>query len=229
MKTIAASLLLAVVLPVHSQSMPSQADIDRKLGELRKQLPDQLDRAQQQAGVVKREVRPDTTPPVQRPASAGDPAALASRFSNDAARQVVKEDDRGAPVMVFVSLSMPRESLRRLAADSARAGVPMLFRGLKYGVGPGAVPRGLAELKPYVELGASILIDPEPFQAYSVDVVPAFIVAERPAGCSENGCQAGAAKVVGDVTLAYAMAQLTERTDGVGRLARDVAARLPRP
>jgi type-F conjugative transfer system pilin assembly protein TrbC len=225
-RVLALLVLAASVQASGAQTMPAQRDIDEQVRKIRKVLPTQLERAQRETG-VRSTIRPDAVPPPQGPATNADPGAIASRLA--AGRSESSEERREHPVLVFVSLSMQPESLKRLARDTARAGVPMVFRGLRYGVGPGAIPKGLAELKLFVELGANVLIDPDQFATYSVDVVPSFIVTQSAAGCSTDECAVGTAKLVGDVSLAYAMAQLTGRRDEVGRRAREVASRLPPP
>jgi len=104
-----------------------------------------------------------------------------------------------------------------------------MVRGLKYGVGVDNIRRGLAELQPYAELGATILIHPEGFDQYSVTVVPTFVVdPEASSGCADGRCTARAQRVIGEVTLEFALDEFSRHGGEVARIARDASSSLKR-
>lgn len=103
--------------------------------------------------------------------------------------------DSGPPVGVLVSFSVPAESLQRLAADAAAAGIPLMLRGLV-----GDTMEGTVEAVAGVDPGgrATWLIDPRPFREMGVTGVPLFFAA---AGGEIR-------TVSGDVSLGYALRRL---------------------
>lgn len=212
---------------VGAQTLPSAQDVERKMQELKAIIPSTIDRAAKDSGTAARRVQPTSeqarlpTKPVLDPATVARQYAEVSQPSNPA--------DKATPVMVFVSLSMPTESLKQLARESARSGVPLLVRGLKYGVGQENVRRGLQELRPYSEIGATILVHPEAFDNYSVSVVPTFVVdPDASAGCADGLCPTRARRVVGEVTLQFALEEIAQDGGDAGRIARDTATALRR-
>lgn len=215
----AGSALLMVALCARSQS-PSQAEIEKRMEELKRSIPVQIEDAARRAGVENRRV--DSARIRVAPATT-DPMLIADRYRG---AQEAAQRGNTARVMVFASFSMPAESLKRLAQDASRAGVPLYFRGLRYGFGPGKTQRGLAELQPLVALGASVQIHPEAFESYSVRTVPTFVVAGSAAASCESECRAGAGVIVGDVSLSYALEKLSERGDEVGAIARSTLGRM---
>lgn len=156
----------------------------------------------------------------------GNPEDLAKLYS-----QLERGETHGDawPVMIFASLSMPEASLRALAQASGRSGVPLVFRGLRYGMKQGALQRGLQALKPYITAGANVQLHPELFEFYGVAAVPTVVVTGRPkVGCTEDRCAADYVRLTGDVTLDYALEQISGRRDDLGTEARKVLARLRR-
>ena len=156
--------------------------------------------------------------------AAGDPAELAKLF-NEVKRGETHQD--AAPVMMFASTSMPHESLMSMARASRKARVPIYIKGLPHGMSGDGLKRSLAALKPYVDAGADLQIHPEMFTYYRVAAVPAVVVTSHPkVGCSDDSCAASYVKVLGDVTLQYALDQVSPRTDEIGQVARKLLARL---
>jgi conjugal transfer pilus assembly protein TrbC len=114
-------------------------------------------------------------------------------------------------LVVFVSLGMPRESLRRLVADSQRYGATLLLRGLK--------DRSLTETAKAIhelqsdlgEKGAAWRIDPRLFERFKVQAVPAYVLlgtgSQVPGGCQADDCIGDLkfARIDGDVSLDHAL------------------------
>ena len=152
-----------------------------------------------------------------------DPGRLAERY------QALSEPGGEAPpeLIVFVSLSMPEESLRRLGEQARRAGAVLVFRGLKFGIQHGGWTASMAALKPLAQTGATLQIQPALFSRYQVSVVPTVLVDAAPkAGCQVDACASQAAWVTGDVSLDYALERLAARPGAMGALAQSHLDRL---
>ena len=101
--------------------------------------------------------------------------------------------EASAEVLIFMSLSIPRESWRQWAAQAERAGAPLVLRGVLAGEERGQMGslRDTAR-----EVGArldghdvGVAIDPRLFRLFGVERVPA--VAVVPGGvpaCASRGC-----------------------------------------
>jgi conjugal transfer pilus assembly protein TrbC len=138
------------------------------------------------------------------PGAAPDPAALAARYAAP-----VQADEAAGTLLVFVSTSMPAESLLRLARQARDAQATLVFRGLA-----GASLREMVgRLQPLAATGATLQIDPRAFTHHAIEVVPTVVLAVPDPACRETPCEAHAARVAGDVTLDYALAHLA-RTPG---------------
>jgi len=157
------------------------------------------------------DVKIDTTRPVDLEA-----------FYNSKFKKPGEHHEDGNPVMVFVSFSMPYESLKRVARDAGRAKIPLIFQGLKYGLGKDNMRRGVEALSELRNLGADIEIHPDLFEYYDIKVVPAVVVAGQPKADCADPVEAAAPfiKVYGDVTLDYALEHIEVRKDELGKIAR---------
>jgi conjugal transfer pilus assembly protein TrbC len=124
-----------------------------------------------------------------------------------------------APVLlVFVSFSMPVESLLRLAHQAKRADGVLVFRGLA-----GATLREMVErVEPLARTGAAIQINPDAFARIGVKTVPTFALMDS-TSCADRSCDTGVRRIAGDVTLDYALERLSRADDPIGGAA---AARL---
>ena len=155
-----------------------------------------------------------------------DPLELAKQY-----RQIsgtAAEDER-FNVLVFVSLTMPEEALKRIGQDAKKIGAVVLMRGMKYGLKPGSWADSLEAIKPLAGTGANVQINPELFKQFGIRSVPTIAVSATPVGdkgCGESACTAGIATVVGDVTLEYALGIVGDRRDGVGKVARQMLDKL---
>lgn len=155
-----------------------------------------------------------------------DPAQLAKQYGQI---QGAQSEDERTNLIVFVSLTMPEEALKKIGEDTRRAGGVIVLRGMKYGLQPGTWLKSLEALKPLANTGANIQVNPELFQQFSIKAVPTFVVSANPVGdkgCGDGSCAAGIASIVGDVSLEYALEKIAERPDAVGRIARQKFTKL---
>ena len=107
-----------------------------------------------------------------------------------------------AEILIFTSLSVPAASWRQWARDAARAGAPLVLRGVADGSLPETAKQirnrlGGAEAGPGSgspgsgpgQAGAGIAIDPRLFRLFGIERVPAVVVV--PGGvpaCESRGC-----------------------------------------
>ncbi len=90
----------------------------------------------------------------------------------------------GVTLLVFVSASVPADSLKELWNQANRIGARLLFRGLMGG--------SFKETQNYIrELGIVVDIDPEKFDKFDISRVPAFVLSQ---GNTHD-------KMIGNVTL----------------------------
>jgi len=148
---------------------------------------------------------------------APDPAAIADAYRRRGGAPGESEPE----LLVFVSFSMPHESLVRLAAQARRAGAVLVFRGLA-----GATLREMnARLAPLSRTGAAMQINPQAFARFAIRAVPTFVVAMADPDCAASACEGHARRVAGDVSLEFALERLARDR---GPLAGAAAARLQR-
>jgi len=85
-----------------------------------------------------------------------------------------KPDD--ADVLIFVSFSMPKESLKLWAEQASCIGCPLLLRGFVDNdlTKTTAKTRAIFGEKANIEVS----IDPEKFQKFNIDVVPAVVIVD---------------------------------------------------
>jgi len=159
-------------------------------------------------------------------APAPDIATIAAKY-RDLGRPTAAQQ-KPPDLLVFVSLSMPREALQRLIDQTERAGATLVFRGLK---GDSMMKMG-EEIKAIVgDSNVSVAIHPPAFRQFSVSRVPAVVLA-RPEASSvlDSGCsKAGTfVKVTGDVSLDYALEYIERKSPTWSDVARSYSNRIVR-
>ncbi len=150
--------------------------------------------------------------------TAPDPAAIAEAYR----RQQPAPEAAGPELLVFVSFSMPHESLLRLAEQARRADAVLVFRGLV-----GTTLREMtARLAPLSRAGAAMQINPQAFTRFGIKAVPAFVLAQGDPGCTESACDGEAHLVSGDVSLDFALERLARQGGPLAYVADDRLRRL---
>ena len=129
-----------------------------------------------------------------------------------------------APLFIaFASLSMPKDSLRRLIEDTSRAGGVVVFRGFPNNSAK-AFTQGMLEVVNEEDDFASIGIDPRLFRAFNVEAVPSFVVASSGFDpCDGFDCQTDVPAhdvMVGNVTVEYALQSFADGGGAGGAVAR---------
>ncbi|MBL8373422.1 type-F conjugative transfer system pilin assembly protein TrbC [Accumulibacter sp.] len=183
------------------------------------------------AGASNLSVVPELRNLPQPAASAPDLAALAQ-----AHRPSVPGGNSANPdvpeLMVFVSFSLPRETLQRIVHQSERSGAVLILRGLK-GHSLTQTSEEIARL--VGERNVTVLIHPPAFQQFQVRQVPSLVLARSgsAAKIDEDGCAPAASfiRIDGDVGQDYALDLIERQAPAWADIARRHAARLagPRP
>jgi len=193
-------LLSLVVVPAATANEPAETPLEKSnriLRELNAQFPQH-----RQPEAPKLDALP-------QPSTAVSPSDLAQQFSKPPAMTPIRAATH--ELMVFVSFSMPRESLLRIVEQSEKTGAKMVFRGMA-GDKLSDMSKKVADVLGNHRVEA--LIHPRAFTQFKVDRVPALVIAKSDAGNDlDNGCaQAGSyIKVTGDAGQDYAL-DLIERT-----------------
>ena len=137
-----------------------------------------LDRALKRAGEAARRAMPGSPGrsadplPAERHAAgiAGDPSGRAGT----------------AQILIFTSLSVPRESWRQWAGEAAKTGAPLVLRGVSEDGLP-ATAKQIGERLGGAEAG--VAIDPRLFRLFGVSRVPAVAVMKNAmTPCRSRGC-----------------------------------------
>ena len=113
------------------------------------------------------------------------------------------------PLMIFVSASIPRASLKDLMIQARQSGGVMVFRGL---IG-GTLKNTQQFLGELAKENVSAIIDPRLFEIFNVELVPTFVVLASPVqDCEEVNCNFTPIhdRITGNITLNYALEQFTD-------------------
>jgi conjugal transfer pilus assembly protein TrbC len=207
--------LLFLAMPLAAQDL-SNARIEDAMNEA-------MRRAQEvKAGKAKL----DLPVSIPRNPSAADPEKLAKQYGRQFQTPFPQDE-----LLVFVSTSMPEESLKRLARQTKRAGGVLVLRGFKGGLKKGAMQETLRALKPLADAGANIQIDPEAFTRFGITAAPSFVLAAPDEDCAQaqnpqKQCRWSAARLSGDVSLDYALEHWTKNGGRAGDIAQKFLSRL---
>lgn len=221
-----ASALGAVLVAATSGPTVAQTNKPKTVEEYQaisdRALAQAMERAAQEK--ARQATAPVTAPLLQpeqlRKTTPVDPAEIAARYEDFKAVALPPADD----LLIFVSTSMPMDTLTRLANQAKQADGVLVFRGMK---GDLRKRREFAAwikyLEPVIKTGASIQINPLVFKRYDIKVAPSFVIASREEGCNTDQCKVASTTIEGDVSLDYALEHWVQQG---GRLAGIAQARL---
>ncbi len=237
-------LLGACVCPARADEMPAaglEAEASRLVEEVLRKAGGEgedslggwsrgvIDRALDRAGENARQTVPGSESGAG-PGQAGQTVPLPAE--RHAARIADGPDGRpaAAEILIFTSLSVPAASWRQWADDAARAGAPLVLRG----VGAGglrqtarAIRARLGGREPGTRTGsgAGIAIDPRLFRLFGIERVPAVVVV--PGGvpaCETRGCSGDLAPphdlIAGNIGLVAALEAVAAEGDAGREAAR---------
>jgi conjugal transfer pilus assembly protein TrbC len=158
--------------------------------------------------------------------AAPDVAMLAEKYK--ALGRSALPKNHAPDLLVMVSLSIPKETLNRIADQAERAGATLVFRGLK---GESMTKMGEEVQKVLGDRNVSVAIHPPAFLQFNVTRVPAVVMARPEAGSVlENGCSRTETfvKVAGDVSLDYALDYIERKSTAWAAVARAFRGRIIR-
>jgi conjugal transfer pilus assembly protein TrbC len=211
------------VTPAFAQLMPpSDADL-RVARERMGATLNALDRA----GVPVRSGVPELRNLPQPASKAPDLEALAQRPRPSAPGDIAAPSEEVPELMVFVSFSLPRETLQRIVRQSERSGAVLILRGLQ----GNSLTRMGEEIAQLVgERKVTALIHPPAFKQFQVRQVPSLVLARsgQAVKIAEDGCAPAASflRVDGDVGQDYALDLIERQAPAWADLARRYSARL---
>lgn len=134
-----------------------------------------------------------------------DIQALAKRYEQRA--EARKMDD----LMIFVSFTMPPESLKRIVAQAYKVGASVVLNGFK----DNSLKATAAAIKQLGEASGNVLINPNAFTKYKVQAVPAVVLAKADSvdQIDSQGCALPDTyvSVSGDVSLDYSLDEIAQR------------------
>jgi conjugal transfer pilus assembly protein TrbC len=122
-----------------------------------------------------------------------------------------------APIMIFVSFSMPDASIKGWMKEAEIIHAPVVIRGL--------INNSFKEtMKKMAELAkdnhGGVQLDPTLFQRFHIEKVPAVVVS-LVQNCSPNQtCLDDFDVIYGDVTAEYALTKISNQNDSVSKLAK---------
>ena len=129
------------------------------------------------------------------------------------------------PLMIFVSASIPRASLKDLMIQARQSGGVMVFRGL---IG-GTLRNTQQFLGELAKENVAAIIDPRLFEVFNVELVPTFVVLAKPSqDCEESSCNftPNHDRIVGNITLNYALEQFADGQGDAKSQAAEILAKL---
>ncbi|AIT82496.1 type-F conjugative transfer system pilin assembly protein TrbC [Novosphingobium pentaromativorans] len=124
--------------------------------------------------------------------------------------------------IVFASLSMPPQSLKKLITDTARAGGVVVFRGFPNNSMKQFASR-LGKIVDRQDDFANVGIDPRLFRAFDVQAVPTYVAVSSDFNlCAGFSCRTVVPpydRIVGNVTVEYALDSFVEGNGPGARVA----------
>jgi conjugal transfer pilus assembly protein TrbC len=126
--------------------------------------------------------------------------------------------DENHHVLVFVSFSMPKESLKTWIRDANIIHAPVVIRGLVNN----SFKETITSVNALTKEGASgVQIDPTSFTQFEIKHVPAVVVVASPKCAPNLSCREDYDVQYGDVGLSYALKQIARRDDSLSPFAED--------
>ncbi len=152
-------------------------------------------------------------------ADAVDPAEIVRLYRNVSAADPMANGPKDQ-LVVFVSTSLPDETLRVIGAQAKRYGAVLVLRGVAGGFSGRNLQNTVRALKPATDQGADVQIHPELFRKYGVTAVPTTVLAAMADKACDDGVCTNHVSLVGDVSIEYALEQFARRSDELGRIAQ---------
>lgn len=121
-----------------------------------------------------------------------------------------------SPVLIFVSFSMPKTSLKQWMEQAEQIHSGVVIRGLVHNSFKETIQQ-MAEL--VKDNHGGLELDPTLFQQYHINKVPAVVVRKTNACLPNQTCLDNYHVIYGDVTLDYALNKIADQQDDISTLA----------
>ena len=172
--------------------------------------------------------RPTVPDPTRlpQPATTGpDIARMAANYRQTAPSSAPAKDV--PELMVFVSFSLPKETLQRIVSQAEKSGAVLVLRGLH---GNSLTRMGEEIARLVGDRKVTAIIHPPAFKQFKVRQVPALVLARsgQASKIGEDGCAPVSSfiRVDGDVTQDYALDLIERQAPAWAEVARRYAERL---
>lgn len=131
-------------------------------------------------------------------------------------QQGVIEQQRGERVYVFVTLDMPKQTLKKLAQDVRRVDGALVLRGFY----EGSYKKTYQKIAELGLTDGNFQVNPEAFHKYKIQHAPTFVLVKA-LGANESLDMEGCAlpedyiKISGDVSVSYALEKMLDGASSV--------------
>ncbi|HEX4045769.1 MAG TPA: type-F conjugative transfer system pilin assembly protein TrbC [Gammaproteobacteria bacterium] len=139
---------------------------------------------------------------------------------------VFAAEAKNPTVMIFVSFSMPKESLKGWLQEAEKIQAPVIIRGLVNNSFKATINK-MAELT--LNNHGGVQLDPTLFKQFDIQQVPAVVVRQNNNCVSKLICLENYHVIYGDVHLEYALqkiAELSVENDDIANVANIALKRL---
>lgn len=129
--------------------------------------------------------------------------------------------------LLFVSFSMPDETILAMTAEASRYGIPVVIKGLVAGDFQKTLQKIMQLHEKAKQSGggfSGFAIDPVWFEQFAIDTVPALVVTRRPPDCLyQKACENQPFdSVLGNVSIRKSLSLIADNGGEVASVARDI-------
>lgn len=128
-----------------------------------------------------------------------------------------------SPIIIFVSFSMPKESLKSWMQEAEKIHAPIVIRGLVDNSFKATIKK-MAELA--IDNQGGFQIDPTLFKKFQINQVPAVVVTNKSNCLPTQTCREDYDVIYGNVHLDYALEKIADQNDSVSLLAQSALSKL---
>ncbi len=121
-----------------------------------------------------------------------------------------------APIIIFVSFSMPQTSLKLMMHQAEIIHAPVIIRGLVNNSFKATIQK-MAELTK--DNHGGVQIDPTLFRRFQINKVPAVVVWNENECAPSQSCLENYDVIYGDVTLDFALKKIAAENDALSEIA----------
>ncbi|SRR5579883_210202 len=115
-------------------------------------------------------------------------------------------------IYIFVSFSMPKESIKEWMNAAQEIGAPLIIRGLVHN----SFKETIQQVSTLTQDNrGGVQLNPTLFQRFQIDKVPAVVVANNEKCLPTQTCRDEYDVVYGNVTLSYALKKIADRKDAL--------------